>query len=180
MNKSIYKYAAEAGVPVGLYLSLMSACLLLSLRIDFLPTLILPLAIGFPFLLGFLMRRIARQEPSYLKISALWLGGIYSVIFGTLICSLLSALYLTFVEPTFVSLYVSNAIATIQSSPLAGEYAATTELMQEAIDAHLLPSGLEFVSTMGWCTCFAGSMLSLLLSAIIVNAGRRKTVGMFR
>ena len=71
----------------------------MSLRIEALPMLLLPLAAGFPVMLGFIMRRISRDEPSYMKISALWLGGIYSVIFGTLICCLLSALYLMFVDP---------------------------------------------------------------------------------
>ena len=82
----------------------------MSLRIEALPMLLLPLAAGFPVMLGFIMRRISRDEPSYMKISALWLGGIYSVIFGTLICCLLSALYLMFVDPGFIHSYVGSAI----------------------------------------------------------------------
>lgn len=176
MKKSIYKYAAEAGVPVGLYLTLMSACLLLSLRIPVLPVLLLPLAIGFPVMLGFILKRIANQEPSYMKVSALWLGGIYAVIFGTLICSLFSALYIMFVEPGFVNAYVSDAIATIESSPLSSRYESTTSLMREAMEAHILPSGMEFVSTMGWLTSFTGSILSLVLSLIIVKTGSRRRI----
>ncbi len=173
MKRSIYSYAAEAGLPVGLYLSIMSACLLMSLRIEALPMLLLPLAAGFPVMLGFIMRRISRDEPSYMKISALWLGGIYSVIFGTLICCLLSALYLMFVDPGFIHSYVGSAIESIESSPMASEYAATTALMREAMEAHILPTSMEFVITMGWFTCFAGSMLSLLLAVVIVKWGKR-------
>lgn len=180
MNKSIYKYAAEAGIPVGIYLSVMSACLLLSLKVDILPMLIFPLAIGFPFLLARIMRGIARQQPAYLKVSALWLAGIYSVIFGSLICTFLSALYLTFVEPSFVSAYVANAIATIESSPMAAEYEATTSLMREAMDSHMLPSGIEFISTMAWCTCFSGSILSLILAFFIVRFRKRDTSASWR
>ena len=40
MNKSIYKYASEAGLPIGLYLTLMSACLLMSLRVEILSMII--------------------------------------------------------------------------------------------------------------------------------------------
>ncbi len=174
MNKSIYKYAAEAGVPIGMYLTLMSACLLMSLRIEILSMLVFPLMACFPIVLGMTMKRIATREPAYMKVSALWLGGIYTVIFGTLICSLFSGVYLLFIDPGFVNSYFDHAITTIESSPMAVEYEATTDLMREAMDAHILPTGMEFVSTMGWITCFAGSILSLVLSVIIVKTGKKR------
>ncbi len=172
--KSIYRYAAEGGIPVGLYLTLISACLLLSLRIPLLPLLILPLAIGFPFLVGWKMEQIARACPPYRRVATLWLGGIYMVIFGTLICTLISALYIKFIDPTFVYSYISNAITTIEQSPMAPDYASTTELMRKAIDNRLLPNGMEFVSSLAWFTCFFGSILSLLLALLL---SRRKTGG---
>ena len=174
MSKSVYKYASEAGLPVGLYLTAMSACLLMSVRFPWLPTFIFPLALGFPVLLWYLMKRISDKEPAYLKVSALWLGGMYAVIFGTLICTLLSGLYLTFVEPGFMTSYVSNAISTLESSPMSSEYAPTIDLMREAIEARVLPSSMEFISGMGWFTCFAGSLLSLILAVVITSVGRRR------
>lgn len=170
-KKSIYKYASEAGVPVGLYLTLMSACVLLSVKIPALPMLLLPLGIGFPFLLWSRLRKISREEPGYNKFSSLWLGGIYSVIFGSLICLFISALYIVFGEPYFVHQYVSNALMAIENSPMAAEYEATVLMMREALDAHILPSGLEFLTTMAWFTCFAGSLLSLVLALIMSRSG---------
>lgn len=174
-KKSIYKYASEAGVPAGLYLTLMSACLLLSVKFSLLPLLLFPLGLGFPFLLWMLIRRISREEPSYDKFSSLWLGGIYTVIFGTLISMFLSAIYIVVFEPGFVHLYVSNAIEALESSPLGGEYESSLALMREAIDAHLLPSGLEFLSTMAWLTCFTGSVLSLVIALIMTKFNRKET-----
>ena len=87
-TKSVYKYAAEAGVPMGLYLTAMSACLLLSLRLPQLPVLMFPLLFGLPFFTAWLLRRIASDAPHYNKVSALWLAGIYTFIFGSLICCL--------------------------------------------------------------------------------------------
>ena len=174
-KKSIYKYASEAGVPAGLYLTLMSACLLLSVKFSLLPLLLFPLGLGFPFLLWMLIRRISREEPSYDKFSSLWLGGIYTVIFGTLISMFLSAIYIVVFEPGFVHLYVSNAIEALESSPLGGEYESSLALMREAIDAHLLPSGLEFLSTMAWLTCFTGSVLSLVIALIMTKFIRKET-----
>lgn len=178
-KKSIYKYASETGLPAGIYLSAMSACLLLSVKIQILPMLLLPLALGFPFVLWFLMKKIAREEPSYNKFSSLWLGGIYTVIFGTLICMFLSALYIVFVEPNFVNLYINNALIAVESSPVASEYESSISLMREAINAHLLPSGLEFLTSMAWFTCFFGSILSLFLALIMSRTGK-KQVGYFR
>lgn len=172
-KKSIYKYASEAGLPVGLYLTVMSACLLLSVKFPGLPLVLFPLALGFPFILWMLMKRITREEPSYNKFSSLWLGGIYTVIFGTLICMFLSAIYIVVFEPGFVQLYVNNAIQAVESTPMADQYQQTITLMKEAMDAHLLPSGLEFLTTMAWFTCFAGSILSLVLSFIMVKTGKK-------
>ena len=174
-KKSIYKYASEAGVPAGMYLSLMSACILLSLKIPALPMLVLPLGIGFPFLLWFLMKRIVKAEPSYNKFSSLWLGGIYTVIFGTLICMFLSALYIVFIEPDFVIKYVSNALSAVETSPMAEEYEATIRLMREAIDAHILPTNFEFLTTMAWFTCFSGSILALILAVVMNRIGKKVT-----
>ena len=172
-KKSIYKYASEAGLPAGLYLTVMSACLLLSVKFPGLPLVLFPLALGFPFILWMLMKRITREEPSYNKFSSLWLGGIYTVIFGTLICMFLSAIYIVVFEPGFVQLYVNNAIQAVESTPMADQYQQTITLMKEAMDAHLLPSGLEFLTTMAWFTCFAGSILSLVLSFIMVKTGKK-------
>lgn len=172
-KKSIYKYAAEAGVPAGLYLTLMSACLLLSIRIPSLPMLLLPLAIGFPFILWGLLSKVCREEPTYRKFSSVWLGGIYTIIFGTLICTFLSALYVMGIEPGFVGLYVQNAIDTVESSPMSADYQSTVTLMREALNAHILPSSMEFLITMAWFTCFTGSILSMIIAFIMSRAGRK-------
>lgn len=172
-KKSIYTYAAESGVPAGLYLTLMSFCLLFSVKLPNTILLLLPLAIGFPVFLWVMMKNIVKKEPGYMKFSSLWLGGIYTVIFGTLICMLLSSLYIVFIEPGFVQLYVMNTVEALEISPFATEYETSIALMKEAMEAHILPSGLEFLMTMAWFTCFTGSLLSLVI-ALLISRGRRK------
>lgn len=177
-RKSIYKYAAEAGLPAGLYLTIMSACVLFSIKMPGLPLLLLPLGVCFPILLWYLMKRIIKSEPSYNKFSSLWLGGLYTVIFGTLIALFFSALYIVFVEPGFVYLYVNNAIDAVESTQMSDQYATSIKLMREAMEAHLLPSGLEFLTTMAWFTCFAGSILSLVI-AFFMRSSSRKVANQF-
>lgn len=170
--KSVYKYAAESGVPVGFYLTAMSACVILSLHNDMLPMLLIPLAIGFPVLLAYFMKKMASEQPAYARFSALWLGGLYSVIFGVLICMLMSASYLTFISPGFTKAYVLNAIATLEQSGQEATYAATIDIMRRAIDRHLLPTDMEFITTMGWLTCFLGSLVSMATALILSRRNR--------
>ena len=174
-KKSIYKYASEAGVPVGLYLTLMSACVLLSIKSPALPMLLIPLALGFPVVLWAVVRKISLEEPSYNKFSSLWLGGIYSVIFGSLICLFLSSFYLVIFEPNFVNIYIGNALAAIENSGMSAEYDASIKMMHEAIDAHILPTGMEFLTTMAWFTCFVGSLLSLVIALIVTRVSKKVT-----
>lgn len=174
MSKSVYKYSAESGLPVGLYLTAISFCFLLSLDVPFLPLLIMPLVFGFPFLLGWQVRRMAVAEPSYRKVSALWLCGIYSVIFGSMICALFSALYLVFVNPSFLEQYVVNALSVIEASPVAPEYADEITMMHRALDMRMIPGGMQFVASVGWLTCFAGSLLSLAIAFILSRSWQRK------
>lgn len=178
--KSVYKFASEAGLPVGLYFILISICFFLSVRVPFLQTLMLPLIIAFPFFLGYLMKRMARTEPTYNRFSPLWLFGIYSVIFGSLICALFAGIYLSYIDSSFLVRYITQAIADINASPAAKDYRATVEMMQEALDSHILPSGMQFVSSMAWFTCFSGSILSLVLALILSRKSPKKSVSMFR
>lgn len=172
--KSIYKYSSEAGLPAGLYLTAMSACVFLSIKVPVLPMLFLLLLAGFPFFLSYLMMRLKREEPTYSKFSALWLFGIYTVIFGTLICSLFSGVYLTLINPSFLNDYVADALATIEASPMSGQYAETSDMMRRALDEHLLPGGMQYVVSMAWFTCFSGSMLSMILALILRSKPEQK------
>ncbi len=179
-NKSVYKYAAEAGVPVGIYFILVASCFLLCLRVPVLQNLVLPLLIIFPFILAYLMKRMTKDCQAYNRFSPLWLFGIYSVIFGTLICMLYSLVFVMFIEPGFVAGYARQIVEQLESLPSAENYAATTDLLRYAIDSHQLPTGAKFVTTMGWFSCFAGSILSLILALIISRSAASKRVSMFR
>lgn len=165
--RSAFSYAAHAGLPMGIYLSVLSLCVLASLRLDFLPMLILPLLIGVPVILFFMMRRTAADNPSLRRLSPLWLMGIYTFIFGSLICALVSNLYIMMVEPDFVARYLEQTIINMESLSDAGEFDAQISMMREALAKNTLPGSMQFVSTMAWSTCFFGSILSLLIAAIL-------------
>lgn len=70
--------------------------------------------------------------------------------------------------------YVMSALAQIESSPEAPQYVATADVLRNALDRHILPSGMEFVITLGWATSFFGSLLSLFIAVILGRKPHRR------
>lgn len=165
--KSVYAQAASAGLPMGALLCGTAACFLFSLRWPAVSIGVFPLLCCTIVLLYKKMRRLAAAEESYRRVSTLWLFGIYTFVFGSLIAALFSAVVLIFVEPGFIGRYLMESVAQVEASPMAAELAEQTALMRRALDAGILPSESQFVSTMGWLTAFGGSMLSLLMAALV-------------
>lgn len=158
----------------------MSACFLFSLQFPDLPVVMLLLGVCFPFFLSRYMKRMVDQEPAYARFSPLWLCGIYTVIFGTLICSLFTAVYVTVINPSFMSDYFNSVIATLESATVPENYSGMADVLRRAKEQHILPGGMQFVATMGWFTCFGGSILSLVIALIISGSRRRATESMWR
>lgn len=158
---------------MGLYLTAMSACILLSMRLPLLPMLLIPLMAGTPVLLWFLLRPLARRDAGNVSLFPLWLAGIYIFIFGTLVCGLLSALYLLFADPTFISTYVRTSVEAVEASPaLAEAMAPQLEAMHEALSRNIIPSPMQYTTMMMWSTAFFGSILSLVVAAAMTFTGR--------
>lgn len=164
---SIYYLASKAGVPVGMMLTAMSACFIFSRQAPSLSIVMMLIFLSIPGFMTFKMRMVAREYPEFRKLAALWVYGIYSFIFGTLICALLTAGYLLLVEPGFLYNYMSETVEGLSRSPLATEYSEQITVMRRALEQNLVPSPMEFVISIGWATCFGGSVLSLPLAAIV-------------
>lgn len=167
-ENSVYYRAAVFGLPLGLLLTAASACFILMQRIPFLATFILLILAFIPFFVYRGMKRLADGGGAFGRLATLWVFGIYSFIFGTLVCSLISAFYLVVFDPSFVYDSMNAAIDSLKSVPdAASVYAEQIDVMQRAIDRHLLPSPMEFVISMGWSSSFFGSMLSLPLAFLV-------------
>lgn len=172
-RKSIFTYAAESGVGAGVGMSLMAVCLFLSMKAPWLSTAILLLGAGVIVFISIGMRRICRRDAGCRTVSALWLYGIYTTIFGTLIAALFSTVWLIFIDPAFLYTYFQWAYGQLSAT---GSSPAEQEIFRKAIEAKLYPSTSTFVSTMMWLTASFGSLLSLPFAALNLRyeAGRRK------
>lgn len=173
-RKSVYRYGAEYGRFLGIYLIVMSALTIAGAHAPFMTLLMAALLPGFPVILYLVMRRIYREVPYYRTISAMWSIGNITVICGTLICALVSGLWLTFVEPNFFANYIRNCIATLQSSGQGAQYQEQIDMFKQMLQNGGLPSPMQFVVSMSWTTAFFGCILSMICGWLLVARERRK------
>ena len=162
-SRSVYRYAADAGPILAAVYCIFAASILLINRFPEIGILTLPTAISIPFVLAWLMRKLAASRPDLSGFFPLWLFGIYTSIFATLICALLSALYLIFIDPAFVATYFRNAaesLQTISSESGSADLSRQAEIIRTAIDRRLLPSPMELVAAMSWLAAFGGSVMA--------------------
>lgn len=174
-TKSIYAYGAEYGLYMGLYLSAISLCFMLSLYIMELSVAVYPLLIAVPIFLWVMMRRLYAKNVMFRLNSALWMFGICVFFFGSLICGGVTTAFMYFVEPQFFSKYATMTMEFLQNSPLESQYTQEIELLQKAVDKQELPSPIDFVISMMWATVFFGSVTSMILSPLVRVFEQRRT-----
>ncbi|MDD2961421.1 MAG: DUF4199 domain-containing protein [Muribaculaceae bacterium] len=166
MIKSIYRRGADDGLIFGIYLSAIFLCSVIGVGVPILSILSLLLIIALPLLLFKFLRRSFVASNGLSTFSEVWMLGILIFLFGSLICGVVTYVYLQFIEPTFIYDQVNAALDIYKSMPQMKD-AEFVKIIQQAIDQHLLPSAIQIVIQMIWFTIFSGSLLSLLLSAIV-------------
>lgn len=169
-RKSVYRYGAEYGRYMGLYLIALSACLIASPRVPAMLLLMSVLLAFMPVLLFILLRRMYREAPHNRTFSAVWTAGIMTTLCGTLICALVTAAWLIYVQPDFFSEYLHSVINTVRESGQSLEYKQQMEMMQNMLDSGVMPSPMQFVISMVWSTVFLGSIISMVCAwALIIR-----------
>lgn len=163
-QKSIYKYSSELGLGMGLYLFLMSASLLASVRWSGSILLLLPLVLAWPVVLWALLRRIWRECPVYRTTGAMWLAGIWICIFGSLICASLSAAWILLFEPDFLYLYLNQCLEMAASANLPTDYSQMTADMRAMLESGHIPTPMQWIFSMIWLTAFSGAVMSLIVA----------------
>lgn len=172
--KSIYRYGAEYGLYMGLFLTVISLCFVFSLYRMEASIAIYPLLLIVPAVLWFMMVRLYIKEPLYRINSALWMFGICVFFFGSLICGGVTLAYLSFVEPTFFSKYATMTADFISSGPLASQYESEVELLRNAVERNQLPTSADFVISMMWTTVFMGSVTSMIMAPLVRLVAKKR------
>ena len=162
----VYREGANKGVIVGVYLSVIFLCAVLSDYVPLLSLVAILLMLGVPFFIYRIMNFIYKKYQRVADFSSLWMLGISLFLGGSLICSLVTYATLAYVLPDYIYNQAEKALELYQQMPQIKD-SELTKYIKTAIENGLLPTPIEFAIEMLCLTSFAGSMLSLLLAAII-------------
>ena len=164
--KSIYRVGAEKGAWFGIYLSVLSIMLMYGFDSVLLMYASIALFLGIPGVAYFYIRKYHVSLHCMSQFSALWMLGILIFLFGSLICGVVTYVWMQYVEPTFIYDQVQMAIKLYESVP--GENARMlTDILKQAVENHMLPSAIDIVIEMIMLTTFVGSIISMIISAIV-------------
>lgn len=152
---------------MGLYLIVMSALLLVSVKIPLSLMVMSVMLLFFPVLLYRFLRRMYREAPTNRGFSAVWTAGIMITLCGSLICGIVTAAWMLTMQPDFFIDYLQQAIGIIEQSGREVEYAQEISMIRNAMNNGISLSPMRFVFSMMWATIFFGSVISMLIAWLL-------------
>lgn len=175
-DKSIYRRGAEDGGVFGAYLIVLFFMSIFSINSPLLSWLALLMMIGVPFLIYRFIGRGRRLTPRYNFFSAYWMHGIIIFVCGALIQSVVTFIYLRFINPMFIPNLLTDTaetlrqIGTADASQLASMFDSIVKLGQ-------VPTPMSIVTSTIWSVSFSGSILSLIIAVIyrVKDGSKRQT-----
>ncbi len=164
--KSIYRRGADDGFWFGIYLAVLFIATVSSIHSDFAGLATFVMFVAVPVIIYFLLRRSYRSDNCRSMFSALWLHGICIFFFGSLLMALTAYIYLRFIDPTYIASLLDTAhdYYAQLNTPEAKEMAA---VFQKAKDPQFMPTPGTFAVQLIWLGVFTGSMLSMIMAAIV-------------
>lgn len=170
---SPYQLGARRGLPFGVLLCAMFLAMIWSQRVPLFSLLAVMLFIAVPFVIYLWLRRTYVSEHGMTTLSGLWMQGIMIFACGSMLCAAVSASYLRWIEPDYISSVIRQAIDFYQE---VGDSRAekVAEMLERMVKAGAVPSGAYMAFEMMWLSIFSGSLLSLLLSLLAMARGVRQ------
>ncbi|MBQ7689864.1 MAG: DUF4199 domain-containing protein [Muribaculaceae bacterium] len=173
-RKSVFKRGAECGVPVGVYMSIMSLCTLFSDKASVLSLLFLLMLLLGPVVIYRFQRQYFVQTNGMAEYSALWMQGILMVIYGALISGAVTLVVLQWVRPTLLYDQAQQFLELCNQAPeMRAQLGTMPDMVEKIIENGLLPKPIEVVFSTFWFVTFSGSVLSAITAAF---AGRKLNI----
>lgn len=164
-SQSPYKRGADNGAIFGLLLVAMFFSMVMSVNYPIFSMITALLFISVPFVIYRFLRRSYIADFGMSQISSLWMQGIMTFACGSLICGIVAAVYLKWIDPDFIHERIGDAIRFYRESGLkSGEELADT--LQAMVKANLMPTAVQIVVEIIWLSIFSGSLLSLLMALL--------------
>ena len=112
-----------------------------------------------------IQRRKFIEDNGFTEYAGLWMLGIMLYILGTVLCSFITFLVITYCRPGFIYEQAQAAVDVYRTMPQMRDN-DMVNLLQQAIDDKALPSPIELVMSVFWFVSFAGSLVSALTALV--------------
>ncbi|MBR6283846.1 MAG: DUF4199 domain-containing protein [Muribaculaceae bacterium] len=170
-RKSVFKRGAECGLPMGLYMSVMTLATLYSDKASLLSLLFLVMLLMGPVVIYRFQRQYFLQEHGMTEYSALWMLGILMVIYGALISGAVTLVVLQWLRPTLLYDQAQQFLDLCKATPdMQAQFGTFVDVVQKMVDENLLPKPIDTVFSTFWFVAFSGSMLSAITAAFANRA----------
>ena len=165
-RKSVYKQAAEYGIPMGLYMSTISLMTLYNDLVQVFSVIAMVMLFAGPVVIYRFQRRYFVEQGGMAEYAALWMLGIMMVIFGAIITGAVTYVVLQYVRPTYIYDQAQAVLDAYNALPEVRTQASQVlDVLQTMLEQNALPSAIELVFNMFWFVTFSGSVLSAITAA---------------
>lgn len=170
--KNIYARGADDGAWMGLCLVALGGCMAGAMKVSLLSVPALALMAAVPVMTWFFLRRTHIAAHGMTVFSALWMQGITTFGCAALIFGLAAFAYLKWVDPDFIATVISTAAGYYESiDDPTGEAAAMAGELEAIVRNNAVPPSGSIVLAWMWLIVFSGSLLSMLVTAIVKMRG---------
>lgn len=164
-KKSIYKRAAEWGLPFGLYIACMGVASIYADYFAPLGIIFILMIMATPLVVYYFQRRRFIEDDGFTEYAGLWMLGILLFIFGSVIASFIIYLVLQYFRPDFMYEQARMVIEAYSKIPQASD-SEVLRVLQRMVDEKLLPTPIEAVFNAFWFITFFGSLVSAITALI--------------
>ncbi len=164
-KKSIYKRAAEWGLPFGLYIACMGVASMYADYFAPLSIIFILMIMATPLVVYYFQRRRFIEDDGFTEYAGLWMLGILLFIFGSVIASFIIYLVLQYFRPDFMYEQARMVIEAYSKIPQASD-SEVLRVLQRMVGEKLLPTPIEAVFNAFWFITFFGSLVSAITALI--------------
>ena len=164
-KKSIYKRAAEWGLPFGLYIACMGVASIYADYFAPLSIIFILMIMATPLVVYYFQRRRFIEDDGFTEYAGLWMLGILLFIFGSVIASFIIYLVLQYFRPDFMYEQARMVIEAYSKIPQDSD-SEVLRVLQRMVDEKLLPTPIEAVFNAFWFITFFGSLVSAITALI--------------
>lgn len=159
-----YRQGADDGVLMGVYLTALFFASVFALGRPLVGGIATVMILAVPVMLFMLLRRTWRRDRGMTLFSGLWMQGIMTFLCGGLLSGVVAFVYLKWINPGWLAEQVRAMVDLYRSIDGGALIADTLETM---LTRGLLPSAIQMVIQMLWLEIFTGSILSLIVTALV-------------